>query len=126
MKSASYYAAFVLGTLIDQSQHRLSGLTSTSLRIFTSIWLACILSITVIIIISYHHFIHDSISSLRFFIPSCQQIFTSIWVACILFVVVHHMRLIIILCHDLILSSRFFMSSCHIHIWIHQVAYVMT
>ena len=39
--------AFVLGTLIDQSQHRLSKLNSTSLRLFTSIWLACILSITV-------------------------------------------------------------------------------
>ena len=39
--------AFVLGTLIDQSQHRLSKLKSSSLRLFTSIWLACILSITV-------------------------------------------------------------------------------
>ena len=42
--------AFVLGTLIDQSQHRLSGLKSNSLRLFTSIWLACILSITVLVI----------------------------------------------------------------------------
>ena len=45
------YLAFVLGTLIDQSQHRLSGLKSNSLRLFTSIWLACILSITVPVIL---------------------------------------------------------------------------
>ena len=45
------YLAFVLGTLIDQSQHRLSGLKSNSLRLFTSIWLACILSITVLVIL---------------------------------------------------------------------------
>ena len=55
-----YYAAFVLGTLIDQSQHRLSGLKSNSLRLFTSIWLACILSITVIIIVSSYHHIMSS------------------------------------------------------------------
>ena len=49
--SSHLYLAFVLGTLIDQSQHRLSGLKSNSLRLFTSIWLACILSITVLVIL---------------------------------------------------------------------------
>ena len=42
-----YFSAFTLGTLIGQSQHRLSGLKSSRLRLFTSIWLACILSIMV-------------------------------------------------------------------------------
>ena len=41
------FSAFTLGTLIGQSQHRLSGLKSSSLRLFTSIWLACILSVMV-------------------------------------------------------------------------------
>ena len=67
------FLAFVLGTLIDQSQHRLSGLKSNSLRLFTSIWLACILSITVPVILI------GICSWMPFFSPS--QLFLSFWLA---------------------------------------------